>query len=336
MGSLLHAMLALLLLSSAMDADAARVKEKKKMPSVNEAQLFAEPQRIPELLAANKLHPEQVPSPHWRPDGCVACHRGKPTAKAAALRDRDVAKVCNNCHEAISPHSYIHPVGDVAPKDMLARMPASFRNAMKRSGDKTSCVTCHDLPMQCLPERARERGLNPLFFREGPYRARTDLCYRCHDAEQYERLNPHDQVAKDGSIKSQSCLVCHDDVEHLKQAKRIEDVGFNRSSDLSALCTGCHPWKPHPGGGFSFTHSGKSPEHLVLPSEKVRQRLVRMQDKLDVVLPLEPGTGKVFCGTCHNPHAKGVVQVAGLARGAESKKRLRLVDTEICSACHEK
>ena len=58
------------------------------------------------------------------------------------------------------------------------------------------------------------------------------------------------------------------------------------------------------------------------------------QQDSDVLLPLEPGTGKVFCGTCHNPHEAGVVKNAAATKGAGSKQRLRMVD--ICEQCHDK
>jgi len=111
-------------------------------------------------------------------------------------------------------------------------------------------------------------------------------------------------------------------------------VGFNVTRDLSLMCTGCHPWKPHPGGAFSFFSKKEGPDHLVVPSKDVARRMKRMERKNDVVFPLEPGSGKMFCGTCHNSHEKGVVRSAAADRGADSKHRLRL--TKMCTQCHEK
>jgi hypothetical protein len=186
--------------------------------------------------------------------------------------------------------------------------------------------------MTCLPERAGERGLNPRFFREGPYRDRSALCYRCHDPAQYARLNPHDQVSPDGQLRESTCLVCHDNLPDTKIARGTRNLDFTVKGDLAALCTGCHPVKPHPGG-FSFT-SRAEPDHLRVPSARVRQRLERMQQENAVALPLDPNTGKVYCATCHNSHARGVLRTVAAAKGAEEKNRLRM--PEMCGNCHDK
>jgi hypothetical protein len=314
-------------------ASGAPEKDKQAMPGMSESQLFARVQEIPALLAANKLTVKRIPNPHWRRDACNACHAGAPVKGNAHLRDNDVNRSCNLCHEALSPHSYIHPVGMPVPKEMEPLMPKSFRDAHRRGGNKITCITCHDLPIQCLPERARERGLNPLYFRGGPYRARTELCFRCHDAKAYARLNPHDQLSDAGKVREASCLVCHDDVPDREKAKGIENVSFNVKGDLTVLCTGCHLTIPHPGGAMSFSHGKEGLNHLRVPSKFVQARLAQSRKRPETHLPLDPGNGKVFCGTCHNVHEKGLLEGAA-GRGADSKQRLRQPD--MCGLCHDK
>jgi len=323
------------LLLVAMAAGAATPPEQKgqnAMSSASEQQLFSAPQRIPKLVAEGALKLSQVPNPHWRRDACQACHAGTPTRANLRLRDADINRLCNTCHAALSDHSYIHPTGMPVPKDMNARLPKSFRDAVGRARGTISCITCHDLPMTCRAERAGERGLNPRFFREGPYRERSALCDRCHDPSQYTRLNPHDQVGPDGTLREATCRVCHDSQPDVNTARSIADVDFTEKGDLSRQCTGCHAVKPHPGG-FSFTSSAQ-PDHLRVPSGRVSKQRARMQRENDVALPLDPNTGKVFCGTCHNPHARGVIRVAAAARGAGEKHRLRM--PELCVNCHDK
>jgi len=327
-------MVAVALSVGALAAVAATVidsKDKKNVKTTTPSRLLTQPEQIPKLLAAGKLAPADVPDPHWRRDGCSACHRGKPTAKN--LRTRDMNALCNVCHEGISSHSYIHPVGATPSASMRSRMPASMRSAVDRGGGRVTCITCHDLPMQCLPARAAERGRNPLFFRNGPYRDRTEQCFFCHDASAYERINPHDQLTDAGALREKTCLVCHDDVEKAKRAKSIKDVGFNVQGDLSAMCTGCHPYKPHPGGVFSFGGKGP-PNHLVVPSQEVRERMEDMEGNYGYVFPLDPRTGKLFCGTCHDPHERGVIKTAGAAMRGDTKHRLRR--EKMCVHCHDK
>lgn len=324
----------LLLISLAVGAAPQNQPEQKAMPRTSERQLLDAPQRIPKLVADGKLTLAQVPNPHWRQDACQACHTGTPARASLKLRDTDVNRLCNTCHAALSDHSYIHPTGMPVPKDMQARLTKPFAQAVARAGGTISCITCHDVPMTCLPQRAGERALNPRFFREGPYlRDRSALCYRCHDPAQYARLNPHDQVGPDGRLREQTCRVCHDNQPDVRAARSIQTVDFTVKGDLSQQCTGCHEVKPHPGG-FSFT-SGGQPDHLRAPSARVAERMQVMERKNGVVLPLDPNTGKVFCATCHDPHARGVVRAAAAAKGAgEVKHRLRL--PELCENCHDK
>ncbi len=305
--------------------------ERPVMPVTNNNELLRHVQDIPALVAQRRLTPAQIPNPHWRADGCTACHTGKPTKAAPRLRDADTERLCNVCHEALAPHSYIHPVGMPMPPAMARRAPKSFADAVKRGGGNVTCVTCHDPPAQCLPERAKERALNPAFFREGPYRDRTELCFRCHDAEAYARLNPHDQIDAQGRPREQRCLICHQSVPRAQDGGAMK-VDFAVAGDLTKLCTGCHVWVPHPGGAFAFS-SKEGPNHLVAPSAGVARRMQQAAQAQGITLPLDPNNGKVYCGTCHNVHAQGVLQGAA-ARGAESKNRLRA--PQLCVTCHDK
>lgn len=277
---------------------------------------------------------KQFQNPHWRIDNCQACHKEKPKGNNLKLHTSDINTLCNSCHTSVSKHRYIHPFGMKPSKKIMKNMPRSFSKAVKRGGGKLTCITCHDLPMTCLPEKKSKQGLNPLFFREGPYKTRTELCYRCHDKNKYKRLNPHDQISDDGKINMKKCTVCHKSTDKLKTAKNITEVDFNYEGDLSSMCAGCHPVKPHPGGSFSFFSDKKGPNHLVKPAEDILEYKLKMEEKNNVILPLEPGSGKIFCGTCHNPHEKDVIKVKAAAKGADSKNRLRM--QKLCTNCHNK
>lgn len=306
-------------------------EEAQKTTVPDKKRLFMQVQEIPQMLVRQELTARQIPDPHWRADGCPACHMASTAKTMPRLRDSDIDRLCNVCHDAISPHSYIHPVGMPLPGEMARRVPKSFQESIKRAGGKVTCITCHDLPAQCLPRRAQERKSNPFFFRDGPYRDRTELCYRCHDEKAYERLNPHDQIGEQGRRRDERCLVCHEHVPKPAPGKPVE-VDFSAQGDLTVLCTGCHSWVPHPGGSFVFWGKAEPPNHLVVPSPDVARRMKQQSRALDIALPLDPNTGKIYCGTCHNVHARGVLQGAD-ARGAESKSRLRT--PQMCGACHE-
>jgi hypothetical protein len=217
-------------------------------------------------------------------------------------------------------------------------MPPSYRDALRGGQDQgsMSCVTCHDLPAQCLAERRLERNRNPRFFRGGPFASRTAQCYYCHDARQYERLDAHQQVGAGGELRGATCQLCHsDDLERLRAAPEIEDLRFVGGPDLSSLCTRCHPWVPHPGGNFAFGRKREPTEHLVKPPQKILRRMQQRAAQSGLTLPLEPRTGKVFCATCHEPHEAGVVSGRQtVVPGGEVKHRLRAA--ELCLRCHDK
>lgn len=291
-------------------------------------------EQITALVNSGVITREQVPNPHWDANACIACHTQSPDKRGLHLRNRDVDVLCNNCHNTVSSHDYIHPIGVRPGQHMLKQMSPVFRNAVKRSNGQLSCITCHDLPKQCLGTKLQQ-DRDPRFFRGGPYDTRSAICFQCHDSKAYVRLNPHDQIDKQGHIREARCAICHRTLKDLAQANRFEQVDFNQTENLSAMCTGCHPYKPHPGGGFSFRiNNQQSSNHLVKPPPEILRRLQRQQRVNQLVMPLDPTTGKIFCGTCHNPHAKGVIQNPAAAKGAGAAKRLRTV--EICEQCHDK
>lgn len=313
----------------------------KANAATDEKDLLDRVDEIPQLLRQRRISAEQIPDPHWREDGCQGCHRGVPQqGKDARLRAKNINSLCNNCHDTVSVHNYIHAVGMEPSAEKRDRMPETFRQAVTRGGGVVTCIACHDLPMQCKKERFEERGLNPLFFRGGPYRERTDLCFNCHNPTHYERLNPHDQISDEGELNTQRCLVCHSVTPNRREAKSIDDVSFNVTDDLTKLCTGCHPWRPHPGGAwahFAANSNGVGPNHLVKPPEAILKRLKESEVKRDVVMPLDPSTGRVFCATCHNPHERGVQRHVRADRGADGYKRLRTTGAlPICDHCHNK
>lgn len=294
--------------------------------------------KIPGLIAAGKLKPEEIPDPHWKADACLACHkRDAGKATSANLRKKNVGGLCVICHDVKFDHSYIHPVNIKLDKKMKRHIKPELKDSLLKTGGKITCSTCHDLTIQCLPKYKKQEFRNPSFFRGGPFETRTVQCYFCHDETQYQRLNPHDQIDDAGKIKQNICRTCHaGSIRKLLKATSVEDVSFHAEDDLSSLCWGCHRLSPHPGGQYTFfsTNNPKpGPDHLVKPSVKTLNIMKRTTAKNDIEFPLEPGSGRVHCGTCHNSHEKGVIKNKALATGADEDKRLRA--QQMCNYCHD-
>lgn len=330
-GMLLALAAGLLFNTTALAAEASGQRQlaKASVPKPGRSELLAGPEAIADLLSQARIRLTDVPNPHWTDDGCPACHLGKPTARDTALRNRDINRLCQTCHESISVHKYIHAVGMVPSPEKRNRMNENLRQALKRGGGVITCISCHDLTAQCLPERRHESKANPRFFRDGPYAERSTLCYSCHNPTHYERLNPHDQISDEGELKEQMCMVCHNVVPNRREVKSIRDVTFTVGEDLSLLCAGCHPPKPHPGGK----------RHLSHPSQGVLDFMKESEDRLGAILPLDPTNEKLVCATCHNPHERGVQVWQRVDKGADRVKRLRTGDPgdpgdRICNVCH--
>ncbi len=303
------------------------------------AWLLENPEKIPALLASGELAFEEVPNPHWQENSCAACHQGEVEAGGAVapLRNENINEMCANCHDPSMVAEYIHAVDMSPPDDFMGRMPDEFKKSIEQAGGVVSCVACHDLPIQCLSRGGiAPKRFNPFFFRGGPYNSRTDLCFKCHDPMSYQRKNPHDQITDEGDLNTEACFYCHETTPNRTKSRDIYDVSFNINESLEKLCTGCHPYKPHPGGvWFSSRGStaGGGANHLVMPPDDFLQQIIKTRKQYDIVIPLEPETGRIFCATCHNPHERGVQYLAPADKGADGYKRLRR--THICSVCHD-
>ena len=291
----------------------------------------------------------EVPNPHWRPGMCGECHVGTPVeGSRPRFRTDDMIALCERCHYDISAHAYIHATGMVPSRQKYERMPAEFRDALKRGSPegKLSCIVCHNLVYQCLEKEYSRKILDPMFFRGGPYNGRTDICYKCHDPKNYTRLDPHDMISDEGEILTTKCVVCHSVVPDVKHAEGIGDVSFKVTENLERLCRRCHyGMANHPGtfiAAFGATKKSRRKRkepftHLRVPPKKVLERLEKTTAEKGIVMPLEPGTGKIFCAPCHNPHERGVQRLARADRGADNVQRLRAGRKgEVCLMCHDK
>jgi len=298
-----------------------------------EQRLLSQPEAIPQLVRDGKLPVERIPNPHWREDACHACHEGLPSERELRLRNQEIVALCDTCHDAIGNHANIHPIGMTPSKKFRRNMAPQFYGALKRGGGTVTCISCHDVVMQCKTKRFAWRRVNPSFLLEGPYRSRTGICYNCHDRLAYQRLNPHDQITEQGTLVKEKCLICHVGVPEELEHGRVISGELHENSDRTALCLNCHVWIPHPGGDLPFLDRG-GPNHLVVPPVAILDRMNLMQAKNGLILPREPGTGRIYCGTCHNVHERGVIKNSRDSKGADQRFRLRA--KSICVNCHKR
>ncbi len=252
---------------------------------------------------------------HFTGRYCAQCHEKTPT-KGQRVRlkyNGDPNLICR-CH-VNTQQSYWHPIGI----DPQQNGPVKIADSLPLLKGKLSCITCHDMYQQC-----RKRKLRVSTLRGGPFQIRSEFCFKCHHRKDYDALDPHMQIDQQGVIITDTCMYCHleSPVELKDPSKELEFIG-----ELGLLCQRCHMIKGKHSGNVN--HFGK------IPKKKTLVRMKTMETKHQVILPLDE-KGQMTCVTCHNPHAKGVIDSTRPAsKGAESKYRRRLPGN-ICIVCHDK
>ncbi len=265
--------------------------------------------------------PDEIINPHFTGKDCDACHEGIPRRGDSDARLKfkgDDITLCNSCHENELIKGNLHPVGIIPSEEKGINIPADFP---LYEGEIT-CMTCHEITMQCKENRSLQFE-NRNFLRGGPYKRTIDLCFRCHSQEKFKKTNPHNQVDEEGNIVEAQCLYCHTSLPDPQTATNIDDVSLK--PDISTLCSTCHSQQRE-------RHPAKA-NHLVAPPEEMLSAIQAAEENHEVTLPLFEG--KIFCGTCHNPHDKDVIKQTRVAKGATEKFRLRLNPAyDLCVACH--
>ena len=64
-------------------------------------------------------------------------------------------------------------------------------------------LTCHDIARQCQ-DSPSQKILKQGILRGAPYSSRIDICFKCHDKNQYAKYNPREQLNAQGEIVRQS------------------------------------------------------------------------------------------------------------------------------------
>ncbi len=249
---------------------------------------------------------------HHQAQYCPLCHKTGPHGPLPSeVRFESDFRTGCRCHYN-TPGDLRHPTDVALPEAMRAKNQEAF----PIYDGKVTCISCHAFAVLCAQENPHISSL-----RGAPYPDRTAFCFRCHEAQQYARLNPHHQLDESGKIVSEKCLFCHPQKPDETRAtfSSIKVIG-----GLGMLCQGCHNMgDQHPAGK----------PHFVKPTLEFQVRMRKLESQYGIVLPLDE-KGRLTCITCHNPHEAGVIPktLAG-AKGAGEKLRHRLPKV-LCSECH--
>lgn len=230
--------------------------------------------------------------PHQSTRFCQNCHPvappppGTPGA-VAPLIEEDVTRLCRGCHGkegGLRPH---HPLAGATE---AVGVPPGW--PLRKDGT-LGCQTCH------LAGHAPRDPANPKWLRDGPYRQRNEVCFRCHREERYRGRNIHEEAGE-----RRGCEFCHEVSE--RTALRPEGKVGGTLAEPNLLCLHCHGPGHHPA---SADHTVRPKPHGFLMIDEQKAPLSQ---------------GRVTCHTCHDSHSDNT-----------SAKLLRTSGfTSICSNCH--
>ena len=178
---------------------------------------------------------------------------------------------------------------------LLASMhpPAEFE---LKTGRLLQCKTCHGLEkMAEIPYNKVDKN-EPVFLRGGPYHDFEAFCYQCHAKKDNERPNIHVMLEKNGDIKKQNCLYCHEEVNEQRDKPRTTST-LKLRLPIEGVCFGCHLKTPHLN----------ALEHLEAKAkDEMKKHIKEQAKKHGIILPLSKDS-KVMCVSCHSPHPEGVI-----------------------------
>lgn len=274
------------------------------IPSGQTAEVVAPPASLADVPITTNIH-HQV-------EYCPLCHQMGYNGPIPSQRlFGDEYQVGCRCHYR-TRGDMRHPTDVVVPDTMRPKIPA----ALPLRDGRITCNSCHSLAALCATNQPP-----PSSLRGTPYPDRTTFCFRCHDEQQYVRLNPHQQLDADGRVVTEKCLFCH---TQKPDRARATFASIKLIGALEMLCQGCH--------NIGDRHPAGKP-HLVRPPLEYQVRMHNLEREYGIVLPLDEA-GRLTCITCHNPHESGVIpkDLAG-AKGASEKFRQRLPRV-LCVECH--
>ncbi|MEK6652938.1 MAG: cytochrome c3 family protein [Nitrospirota bacterium] len=222
-------------------------------------------------------------SPHeFSAEECKSCHAGMPNPgqKSPLPMIGKVRTLCSRCHSNVV-RKYSHP-DEVAPDK--ARVPADMPLSAEK---KLTCATCHDIHTSLEWSKMVSLLRRPVTGME--------FCSTCHEenpgevshtrvlafahgaGSKYIRTNPS------GTLDSLSiqCLSCHD--SSIGKGDSIVGAGFwTHSKDLAQHLGG------HPIGVYYDESRARDPEGYKPKAS---------------IAPLRLFSGKIGCGSCHDPYS---------------------------------
>ncbi len=177
----------------------------------------------------------------------------------------------------------------------------SMPKAWPLKAEKLDCISCHsnkniaNIEAQLIDTNADD------FLRDGPYPNLQSFCQNCHKNDNFQANNIHQMLDRNGEIKEQNCLYCHDKLPEQDDDKRnklpIDDLAKLRIAK-ETICFGCHLKTPHLN----------ALEHQVTADEEMLKHIKNTERNKKIAIPLSD-KNQVICISCHSPHQRGVLAI---------------------------
>jgi len=236
------------------------------------------------------------------------------------------ALLCLVSADSSAQHRLSHHVYNIEPSTSIT-VPKDW----PLTDNKLDCISCHsdkDIAEKIANKKALDKGIALIdtkaddFLRGGPYVSLQSFCQNCHQTDDYQADNIHQMLNREGKVKEDNCLYCHDKQPEINDETR-QSLPVEQRAELrlpkEKICFGCHLKAPHLN----------ALEHQVDVDEAMQKHIKSVEESKKISLPL--GDNKqVICISCHNPHQRGVLaidspkgkQVAAqdLTRGTHYKK----------------
>lgn len=210
----------------------------------------------------------------------------------------------------ISSHSFAkqrlsHHVNNIEPSSSIV-IPIDWPLV----DNKLDCISCHsdkDIAEKIADKKALDKGIELIdtkaddFLRGGPYVNLQSFCQNCHQNDDYQAANIHQMLNRQGKVKKDNCLYCHDKLPEINDEKR-QLLSVEQQAKLrlpkEKICFGCHLKAPHLN----------ALEHQVDVDvdEDMQKHIKSVELSKQISLPLGDKQ-QVICISCHSPHQRGVL-----------------------------
>jgi len=207
-----------------------------------------------------------------------------------------------------------HHVNNIVPSSSIT-IPKDW----PLTDNKLSCVSCHsdkdiaDKKTEKIDKKAKN------FLRGGPYPNLQLLCQNCHQTDDYQAQNIHQMLNREGKIKKDNCLYCHDKQPETNDEKH-QSLPIKQQAKLrlpkEKICLGCHLKAPHLN----------ALEHQVEVDEDMQKHIKQIEQSKHISLPLSDKQ-QVICISCHSPHQRGVLTI-------NSPKGKQVADQDLTRGTH--